>query len=121
MNNEIKVILDKLNIDPKFFSELENASIEKVLVYGEIGKIKLILKNDTNITLELYEVLTSSLKNFFGGKEVYLYLNVDRPNNNYFKGFACWFESFITKDLSFNSYIFIFNLNLFNKGGFICY
>ena len=87
MKNEIKVLLEKLNIDPKFFSEVENASIEKVLVYEEIGKIKLILKNDTNLSIELYKELTSSLKNFFGGKEIYLYLEVDRPNNVYFKDY----------------------------------
>ena len=87
MKNEIKVLLEKLNIDPKFFSEVENASIEKVLVYEEIGKIKLILKNDTNLSIELYKELTSSLKNFFGGKEIYLYLEVDRPNNDYFKDY----------------------------------
>ena len=87
MNNEIKILLDKLNIDQKFFSEVEHASIEKVLVYEEIGKIKLILKNDTNISIELYRSLTTSLKNFFGGKEVYLYLNVDNPNNNYFNDY----------------------------------
>ena len=87
MNNEIKTLLERLNIDQRFFSEVENASIEKVLVYEEIGKIKLILKNSTNITIELYKLLTSSLKNFFGGKEVYLYLNVDYPNNDYFKDY----------------------------------
>ena len=87
MKNEIKIFLDKLNIDQRFFSEVENASIEKVLVYEEIGKIKIILKNDTNISIELYKLLTSSLKNFFGGKEVYLYLNVDYPNNDYFKDY----------------------------------
>ena len=87
MNNEIKGLLEKLNIDQRFFSEVENASIERVLVYEEIGKIKLILKNNTNISIELYKTLTSSLKNFFGGKEVYLYLNVDYPNNDYFKDY----------------------------------
>ena len=63
MKNEIKTLLEKLNIDSKFFNELENASIEKVLVYEEIGKIKLILKNDTNISVELYKLLTSSTFN----------------------------------------------------------
>ena len=87
MKNEIKLIFDKLNIDKKFLIELEKASIEKVLVYDSIGKIKLILKNDTNISLELYKLLTSSLKTFFGGKDVYLYLNVDLPNNEYFKDY----------------------------------
>ena len=33
MNNEIKTLLERLNIDQRFFSEVENASIEKVLVY----------------------------------------------------------------------------------------
>ena len=62
MKNEVKVLLEKLNIDPKFFSEVENASIEKVLVYEEIGKIKLILKNDTNLSIELYKELTKERK-----------------------------------------------------------
>ena len=50
MKNEIKVLLEKLNIDQRFFSEVENASIERVLVYEEIGKIKIILKNNIEKT-----------------------------------------------------------------------
>ena len=87
MKNEVIELLEKLNIDPKFFSEVENASIEKVLVYREIDKVKIILKNDTNLSIDLYKEITSSLKNFFGGKDIYLYLEVNRPNNNYFKDY----------------------------------
>ncbi len=87
MKNEIKVLLEKLNIDSQFFNELENASIDKVVVYDDIDKIKLFLKNKSNISLPLYEMLSSSLKNFFGGKEVYIYLLVEEVNNAYFKDY----------------------------------
>ena len=112
MKNEIKTLLEKLNIDSKFFNELENGSIEKVLVYEEIGKIKIILKNDTNISVELYKELTSSLKNFFGGKDIYLYLEVDRPNNNYFKEY---FDETINIIRKKNPIIEIFSDRLINK------
>ncbi len=112
MKNEIKQIFDKLNIDPKFFNELENATIEKVLVYDNIGKIKLIMKNSTNISPELYSLMTSSLKTFFGGKDIYLYMNVDKVNNDYFRQYFDEAVDIIKKK---NPIIEIFSNRLVNQ------
>ena len=112
MKNEVKILLEKLNIDEKFFNEVEDATIEKVLVYEEIGKIKIILKNSTNLSIELYKQLTSSLKNFFGGKDIYLYIETDYPNNDYFNDY---FEETIKIISKKNPIIEIFNDRLINK------
>ncbi len=112
MKNEIKLILEKLNIDPKFFNEVEDATIEKVVVYDSIGKIKLILKNTSNISLELYKILKSSLETFFGGKEVYLYLKVTEQNNDYFKDYFNEAVNIIKKS---NPIIEIFTDRLINR------
>ena len=37
MKNEIKVLLEKLNIEPKFFNELENASIEEKVCHLSVN------------------------------------------------------------------------------------
>ena len=60
----------------------------------------------------MYKELTSSLKNFFGGKDIYLYLEVDRPNNAFFKAY---FDETINIIRKKNPIIEIFSDRLISK------
>ena len=82
MNDKLKEILEKINLDNKYFNELENTSLEKVVIYKKYDKVQIVLKNDTNLSLELYKELTTCFYRYFN-KEVDLIIDVNNMNIDY--------------------------------------
>ncbi len=84
MDSKLKLILEKINLDNKYFQELEKAELDKVVVYKKYDKVQIVLKNDTNLSLELYKTLTTCFSNYFG-KEVSLEIITSEINKDYLK------------------------------------
>ena len=59
MQSKLKKLLKEINLDEQLFSSLENASIEKVVVYDKNKMLNFIINNDYVLSLNIYnQILT---------------------------------------------------------------
>ena len=86
MSEEIRNLLEKLNIDTKYYDELNNSSIEKVSINKKNNTVSLYVNVDTNISIDLYKDFTGALKDFFN-KKSYLFIIPKTPNLDLFKSY----------------------------------
>ena len=88
MNDKLKLILEKINLDVNYYNELINSELEKVIIYKKIDEVKIILQNESNFSVELYRDLTACFENYFD-KKVMLEIKTNNINldiiNNYYK------------------------------------
>ena len=112
MKEDIKKLLEKLDIDNKYFEELSNATIEKVLLNKKRNTVCLYLNNDTNITIDLYNEIVIKLKDFFNSERVLLFINPKKVNLDYFNDYFKLSIAIINKK---NPIINIFSDRLIDK------
>ena len=88
MNDKLKLILEKINLDVNYYNEFINSELEKVIIYKKIDEVKIILQNESNFSVELYRDLTACFGNYFD-KKVMLEIKTNNINfdiiNNYYK------------------------------------
>ncbi len=84
MNEVLRNILNKLNIDDKYYEEFHNANIV-AKVNDSKNKVLVVIKNDNTISPELYKLLCEKFLEFFNGIEMRLKIEVKEKNNQYFK------------------------------------
>jgi len=80
MDSKLKLILEKINLNPQYFFEFSNANLEKVIVYKKSDEIKVIINNETNISVSLYNELK---KCFFTYFEKDVFIEIVPLNINY--------------------------------------
>ena len=86
MDDKLKLILEKIGLEEKYYSEFKNAALEKVVFYKKVDEVKIILKNYSSFSVELYENLIGCFKNYFD-KKTTLELIVEDINYNYIYDF----------------------------------
>lgn len=79
MNDNLKLILNKIGLDYKYFEEFMNADLEKVIVYKKVDEVKIILRNQSNFSVDLYTNLQTCFANYFG-KNVILEIHAIEVN-----------------------------------------
>lgn len=86
MDDKLKLILNKIGLDEKYFSEFNNSLLEKVVFYKKTDEVKIIIKNQTNFNVELYKELNNCFSNYFS-KKVILEVNPVEISFNYIKDY----------------------------------
>ena len=79
MDDKLKLILTKINLDEKYFSEFNNTELEKVIIYKKVDEVKIILHNQSNFSVDLYKSLINCFSSYFD-KKVILELKVSDTN-----------------------------------------
>ena len=84
MDKEIKNLLEKLEIDSKYYSEFDNATVGKVSINKKYNVVSLYLNTESNLSIELYEELERSLNNFFNSERSLVFISPKNRNIDYF-------------------------------------
>jgi len=88
MDDKLKLILEKIKLDEKYFIEFKNAVLEKVVFYKKIDEVKITLKNQSSFSVELYKNLLNAFESYFD-KKVILEIILENINfdliNDYYK------------------------------------
>ena len=86
MDDKLKLILEKIGLEEKFYSEFKELKLEKVVFYKKVDEVKIILKNNSNFSVELYKSLLNCFENYFD-KKIILEIVVENINYNYIYDF----------------------------------
>ena len=70
MNDKLKLILEKINLDSKYYNEFINSELEKVIIYKKVDEVKIILQNKSNFSVELYKDLINCFEKYFDKKVI---------------------------------------------------
>jgi len=81
MDDKLKLILEKVGLEEKFYNEFKELKLEKVVFYKKVDEVKIILKNSSNFSVELYKNLVNCFENYFD-KKIILELVVEDINYN---------------------------------------
>lgn len=87
MSEQLKLVLNKLNIAGIYQEEFKDASLLDVVLDEKKKSVKVILVNKTNLSCDLYFELREKLKEYFSGYKVNLLVEVKEVNNEYFKDY----------------------------------
>ncbi len=117
MDNKLELILQKINLDNKYFSEFINAKLDKVVIYKKYDCVQIVLQNKTNFSLELYQHLTNCFTSYFG-KEVDLEIKVEEINKDYINDYYQEAIANIAKDKVLLN-IFLDRLKIKDEGYFV--
>jgi len=69
MQLKLKKLLTEIKLDENTIKLLENASIEKVIIYDQNKMLNFIIDNDNLIDIEIYDKILNSLKAYFNNIE----------------------------------------------------
>ena len=70
MDEKLKLILEKINLDSKYYNEFINSELEKVIIYKKVDEVKIILQNKSNFSVELYKDLINCFEKYFDKKVI---------------------------------------------------
>ena len=65
-------VLTRIEYDKKYFEEFVNAKIENVSVNEKTNSLTVVIKNETNLTIDAFNSLEKALKDFFNTPNVFL-------------------------------------------------
>lgn len=87
MSDQLKIVLDKLNIDKAYQHEFSDASFEEISLDEKKKVVKIVLQNKTNLSCDLYFDLKEKLKTYFSGYKVHLSVEAREVDNKFFKDY----------------------------------
>ena len=95
MDEKLELILNKIELDKKYFSEFVNSSLEKVIIFKKTDEVKIIINNETNFSNSLYQDLKMCFIKYFD-KNVILEIDPIEVNDSYINDYY----QMIIEDLS---------------------
>jgi len=78
--DNLKKLLDKINLDKDNYSFFENGSLEKIILNNTKDSCNIILNLEDNLPLEIYEKTLILLKEYF---KINVSLNIIAKKNNH--------------------------------------
>ena len=87
MSEQVKTVLDKLNIEDEFVNEFKSASFKEINYDESKKRITVVLKNKTSLSCELYFLLEDKLKKHFANNKLTLVIEVESSNKEYYKDY----------------------------------
>jgi len=97
MNDKLKLILEKIKLDEKYYNEFINSELEKVIIYKKTDEVKIVLKNESNFSVDLYKDLITCFETYFD-KKVILEINPKTINLNIIDSYYKYVINEITKE-----------------------
>ncbi len=87
MSEQLKIVLEKLNIDKIYEDEFSDASFSEISLDEKKKIVKITLQNKTNLSCDLYFALKEKLKTYFSGYKVHLRVEAKEIENKFFKDY----------------------------------
>ena len=82
MDSKLMDVLTRIEYDKKYFEEFVNAKIENVSVNEKTNSLTVVIKNETNLTIDAFNSLEKALKDFFNTPNVFLIIDTENINND---------------------------------------
>lgn len=87
MSEQLKAVLDKLNIDTELQEEFKEASFSEINLDEDKKTVKIVLQNKTTISCDLYFVMKEKLMEYFSGYKIKFSVVADVAKNEFFKDY----------------------------------
>ena len=85
MDSKLKKILDKIELDQKYFDDLSCASLSKSKIDDLSNAVYVEINNNDDVSLELYKELINKFKEYFDGASISLRINNSTDESTHFK------------------------------------
>ena len=82
MDSKLADILKKINFNSDYYNELEHAKIEKVKLDRTQNLLEINISNNINLSVDVYNCLEKSFKDFFNSDKILLNLIVEHFDEN---------------------------------------
>lgn len=85
MDEKLKKILEKIQLEEKYFLEFSDATLEKIQVNEKQKEMLIQIKNKTNISIDAYEEIKKLFESYFENTKINLYLHVEEVNDRIYR------------------------------------
>lgn len=85
MNERLKRILDRINVDKKYLVEFKDATLESVNIDELDNKVNIVIKNYGDISYDFYNELKEKFSLYFSDATIFLRIDNDSTTSNHFK------------------------------------
>lgn len=83
MNDKLKLLLDKINLDTSYYSYFNEGSLDKIIVNKNKTKECFVISLNSNLPISIYNILYENIVNTFKNefiKDISINLNIINPN-----------------------------------------
>ena len=85
MNERLKRILDRINVDKKYLVEFKDATLESVNIDELDNKVNIVIKNYGDISYDFYNELKEKFSLYFSDATIFLRIDNDSTTSNHFR------------------------------------